>query len=189
MGGNGRVNSILDYLNDVTVNDSANTFVPKPFKDLTINLTDYSYYQEKSSASDKPTTTTSNRPSSASRVGARNQKWDSSKQVSNNSQASHRENGLDSVRASAKKPAQKTTQQSIAGKSEKENRQSTKPKPVLEKKVSVEELEDTISREIELQDEIQALKLCLAEKTRSSAMLEKALVIYIVLFSLINGIL
>ena len=49
-----RVNSLLDFLDDVTVKDSANTFVPKPFKDLTIDLTDYSDYREKSSASDKP---------------------------------------------------------------------------------------------------------------------------------------
>ena len=60
-------------------------------------------------------------------------------------------------------------------KSVKENKPVKVEAPTYERKVSIEELTDTISRETELQEEIQTLRLNLADKVRAVGVLEKAL--------------
>ena len=58
----------------------------------------------------------------------------------------------------------------------------------LEKKPSIESLEDTITHEIELTDTIMSQKMELADKTRQIAVLEKNLVNNKIKFGLISNI-
>jgi len=158
-----KVNSILSFLDDEGLKDTATSFVPKPFKDYTIDLRDYEEVQDVKQARRASVASIGSKTSASSKTAVKSR--NSSQVGSNLGDASSRST------VSSKKSAVKTPPAQSIGK-----QAVRKQEDKLEKKGSIESLEETISHEIELTDKIMEQKMELADKTRQIAMLEKALV-------------
>lgn len=145
-----KVNSILDYLNDVNTKDT-DEFVPKSFKeysyDINLDINDFHHNQSPKSTEDVKNTVgkITETPQKATETPR--------KAIETPRSDNRRKNSISKPSASVKPKKIENT--------------SSSNEMVLEKK---------ISHEIELTDQINEQKLEIADKTRTISMLEKALV-------------